>query len=55
MPPPDRGQVLSAMLERCEGNVIEKAVCELRVRLQHCNGYWGELPQCPANRDSYGR
>jgi hypothetical protein len=27
---------------------IKRVVCDQRVRLRYCDGYWGKAPQCPA-------
>ncbi|HEX9301944.1 MAG TPA: hypothetical protein VF959_06295 [Casimicrobiaceae bacterium] len=42
---------LNDALARCVGqDLIQRAVCEQRARLQHCEGYWGQVPQCPGGR-----
>jgi len=28
-------------------NMFNRVVCDQRVRLRYCNGYWGTVPQCP--------
>ena len=44
---PDRWQAMSAAIERCgRENFFASVVCEQRVRLRYCEGYWGEVPQC---------
>lgn len=47
-PPPDRWQVMGDALARCasEGG-ISGFICDQRVRLSSCDGYWGRVPQCP--------
>lgn len=49
-PPPDRWQAMTAAIARCKNNeeFIGRVVCEQRVRLQACEGYWGQAPQCPS-------
>jgi hypothetical protein len=48
---PDRIAQLSDALARCVGmDLIQRAVCEQRARLQHCEGYWGQVAQCPGGR-----
>ncbi len=50
LPPakPDSLMQLNDALARCVGqNLIRRAVCEQRARLQHCDGYWGQVAQCP--------
>ncbi len=47
-PPPDRWQTMRDSLARCdrEGG-IGGFICDQRVRLDSCEGYWGKVPQCP--------
>jgi hypothetical protein len=45
---PDRWQMFSAALGRCNGNLFSKIACEHSVRAQYCDGYWGQAAQCPA-------
>lgn len=47
-PPPDRWQVMSEALGRCanEGG-FSGFICDQRVRLASCDGYWGRVAQCP--------
>lgn len=47
-PPPDRWQTMRDDLARCdrEGGV-GGFICDQRVRLATCEGYWGRVPQCP--------
>lgn len=47
-PPPDRWQVMSDALGRCanEGG-LSGFICDQRVRLASCDGYWGRVAQCP--------
>lgn len=52
-PKPDRFASLNDALARCAGlDLIPRAVCEQRARLQHCEGYWGQVPQCPGGRSN---
>ena len=44
---PDRWQSLSAALARCTGNLFERIGCEHVARAQYCDGYWGQVLQCP--------
>ncbi len=52
-PPPDRWQAMSDALAQCarEGG-FGGVICDQRVRLQGCAGYWGRVPQC-ANPPEY--
>jgi len=50
-PPPaprDRWQMMGDQLARCdrEGG-ITGFICDQRVRIESCEGYWGRVPQCP--------
>jgi hypothetical protein len=47
-PPPDRWQQMSDALARCdrEGG-FSGFICDQRVRLDSCEGWWGKVPQCP--------
>jgi hypothetical protein len=46
-PAPDRWQVMADQIARCgrEG-FLAGVVCEQRVRLKYCEGYWGVAAQC---------
>jgi hypothetical protein len=45
---PDRWQSLSAALGRCmTGNLFSRVACEHSARAQFCDGYWGQVTQCP--------
>ena len=44
----DRWQSLSAALGRCDGNLFTRIGCEHVARAQFCEGYWGQVAQCPA-------
>lgn len=37
-----------AMARCARENIINRVVCEQRVGIQYCEGYWGKVPQCPA-------
>ena len=47
-PVPDRWQLMGDAITRCgrEG-FFAGVICEQRVRLQYCEGYWGQAAQCP--------
>jgi hypothetical protein len=46
---PDRWQAMSVELARCSReNFIAGVLCDERARWQYCEGYWGQVPQCPA-------
>jgi len=48
-PAPDRWQVMTDQIARCgrEG-FFAGVICEQRVRIKYCEGYWGSAPQCPS-------
>jgi hypothetical protein len=48
-PAPDRWQVMSDQIVRCgRDGFLAGVICEQRVRLKYCEGYWGSAPQCPS-------
>lgn len=52
--PPDRRTQLRNAFDRCAStDVLGQAFCEQRARIELCDGLWGTVPQCPAQRD-YG-
>jgi hypothetical protein len=55
-PAPDRWQALRDQLGGCVAlGLFERAMCEQRARLQHCDGYWGHVGLCPAGRTEFGQ
>jgi hypothetical protein len=55
-PPPapapvqDRWAQMSDELQHCQKeNLFNRIVCDQRVRLRFCDGYWGKVSQCPGN------
>jgi hypothetical protein len=52
-PPPDRWQTMSDALARCasEGG-FSGFICDQRVRIASCDGYWGRVAQCPVPPES---
>ncbi len=48
-PVSDRWETMSAALTTCSrASFLGGVVCAERVRLQYCEGFWGEVPQCRA-------
>jgi hypothetical protein len=48
-PAPDRWQQMREAIAQCApDNLFGRIVCEQRVRLRYCEGFWGQTPQCPA-------
>jgi hypothetical protein len=47
-PPPDRWQLYSEAMAQCEHlDFFSRIGCEQRQRWHYCEGYWGQVPQCP--------
>ena len=47
-PVQDRWAQFAEELHRCQGEAfLSRVVCDQRVRLHYCDGYWGKVPQCP--------
>ena len=50
-PPPvprvDPWQQMGEAIGRCPSGFLDRVICEQRVRLQYCDGHWGQVPQCP--------
>jgi hypothetical protein len=39
---------MEAEMDACgKDNFLEKIVCQQKIRLRYCDGYWGSVPQCP--------
>lgn len=55
--PPDRWQLMADGIARCgREDFIAGVICEQRVRLQYCDGYWGQAAQCPSGvNNDHGR
>ena len=48
-PAPDRWQVMADQVARCgRESFLAGVICEQRVRLKYCEGYWGVAAQCPS-------
>lgn len=48
-PAPDRWQVMADQIARCgRDGFFAGVICEQRVRIKYCEGYWGSAPQCPS-------
>jgi hypothetical protein len=46
---PDRWQMLAEAMARCaREDFFQRFACEQRTRLRYCEGYWGQVPQCPS-------
>jgi hypothetical protein len=50
-PPParriDPWQQMAEAIGRCPSGFLDHVLCEQRVRLQYCDGHWGQVAQCP--------
>jgi hypothetical protein len=45
-PRPDALQLMNDGLARCAGNLLDRILCDQRVRREYCDGRWGQVPQC---------
>ena len=55
-PPPDRWQTMRDALVQCDREgMLGGLVCGQRVRMQYCEGYWGQVAQCPGAAVVYGK
>jgi len=44
----DRWAQFTEELHRCQSEgFLSRVVCDQRVRIRFCDGYWGKVPQCP--------
>jgi hypothetical protein len=43
---PDPRQVMHVSLAGCGGDLIDRIVCDQRVRRRFCEGHWGDAPEC---------
>jgi hypothetical protein len=47
-PAPDRWQMYAEALAECEKlDFFSRFGCEQKQRWHYCDGYWGQVPQCP--------
>ena len=47
----ERWAQMTADLSRCSSDsLIPRHQCERRIRARYCDGWWGMVPECPANR-----
>ena len=55
--PPDRWQLMADAIARCSReDFISGVICEQRVRIDYCDGYWGQVAQCPSGiSNDHGR
>ncbi|MEP6942995.1 MAG: hypothetical protein ABI981_08665 [Betaproteobacteria bacterium] len=47
-PPVDALQQMRDSLARCNGDLIDRILCDQRVRREYCATRWGLVPQCPS-------
>jgi len=43
---PDPWEAMNVSLSHCSGDLIDRIVCDQRVRRHFCEGRWGEAPEC---------
>jgi hypothetical protein len=53
VPRVDPWQQMAEAIGRCPEAFLGRVVCEQRVRLQYCEGHWGQVPQCPGGPSIY--
>ncbi|MEO7500390.1 MAG: hypothetical protein ABIX11_12455 [Casimicrobiaceae bacterium] len=47
-PVQDRWAQMAAEQQQCrKENLFNRVICDQKVRIRFCNGYWGTVPQCP--------
>jgi hypothetical protein len=47
-PAPDRWQMMAEAMAQCSpAQFFSRLACEQRTRNRYCEGYWGQVPQCP--------
>jgi hypothetical protein len=48
-PAPDRWQMMAEAMAQCSpAQFFSRLACEQRTRNRYCEGYWGQVPQCPS-------
>jgi hypothetical protein len=48
-PTPDRWQMMAEAMAQCSpAQFFARLACEQRTRNRYCEGYWGQVPQCPS-------
>jgi hypothetical protein len=53
-PRTDRWRDMRDAHARCaQENLVSRVVCEQRVLVLYCSGYWGKVPQCPDAQNPY--
>ncbi|HEX8740598.1 MAG TPA: hypothetical protein VF925_10690 [Casimicrobiaceae bacterium] len=48
--PDDHWTQMNNDLSRCtREDFINRVICDQRVRIRYCDGYWGKVAQCPVS------
>jgi hypothetical protein len=48
-PPRDRWQLMADEIAQCgRDGFVSGVICEQKIRLRYCEGYWGQAAQCPS-------
>jgi hypothetical protein len=48
-PVPDRWQMMAEAMAQCSpAKFFSRLACEQRTRNRYCEGFWGQVPQCPS-------
>ena len=55
--PVDAWRPLRDTLAACSrlSSIWDRATCEQRARLEHCDGHWGNVALCPSGRTEFGQ
>ena len=54
-PERDSWQMMRLSLARCGGDLINRMMCDQRVRRRFCEGHWGEAPECAGVANDRGQ
>ena len=56
-PPRDRWQVMADEIAQCgRDGFLSGVICEQKIRIKYCEGYWGQAAQCPSGiQNDHGR
>jgi hypothetical protein len=48
-PPRDRWQIMADEIAQCgRDGFFSGVICEQKIRIKYCEGYWGQTAQCPS-------
>ncbi len=52
---PDPWEAMHVGLASCGGDLIDRILCDQRVRRRFCEGHWGEAPECARVANDHGQ